>query len=177
MTKATNIAAIEKETKKSWDEWLDFFDQIGAKDLSHKEIALKVHESGWAGNWWAQSVTVAYEQHIGRREPGQDNDGSFTVSVTRTFDVDLDETLAAWVKVADKLHEFNGVKLAKPNETSKSDKWRYWRAYLADGSKTVVYISEKPGGKTLLAIQHEKLASADAVETWRSYWKEFLTSV
>lgn len=177
MTKATNIEAIENETGKSWNEWLAFFDKIGAKDLSHKDIALKVHESGWAGDWWAQAVTVAYEQHIGRRLPGQDSDGSFTVSVTKTYSGDLDETLAAWRKVADTHSEFNGTKLAKPVEVSKTEKWRYWRANLADNSKAVVYISKKSEDKCLLAIQHERLSSSAAVETWRAYWKEFLAEV
>ncbi len=89
MTRAANIPAIEKSTNIAWTEWLLFLESIGAKNLSHKEIAQHVHNKLKASHensgWWAQGITVAYEQHIGRRKPGQTNDGFFQVAVSKTL--------------------------------------------------------------------------------------------
>jgi len=95
MAKGVNIATIEKNTGKTWDEWLEFLEGIDAKNLTHKEIAQRIHDAGTPG-WWTQAVTVAYEQHIGRRAPGQDNDGTFTITASKTLDGTMDEALATW---------------------------------------------------------------------------------
>ncbi|WP_433611029.1 hypothetical protein [Prescottella agglutinans] len=48
---------------------------------------------------------------------------------------------------------------------------RYWRRRLADGTRVVVTISDKPGGKAGLAVTHEKLDAREDVDRWRSVWK------
>lgn len=97
MVQPINTAAIESGTARNWREWLAFLDSIGAETLTHKEIAWRVHETGDASGWWAQSIAVAYEQHIGRRAPGQDGDGKFAVSVTRTVAGDMDRAFERWL--------------------------------------------------------------------------------
>lgn len=171
-----NTAAIEKGTGKSWTEWVEFLDSINAKDMTHTEIAERVHEHG-SGDWWAQTITVAYEQHIGRRVPGQDYRGEFSVSVTKTLMGDIDHALEAWVHLAGDRPEFGDVSVEKPGEISKTDKWRYWRAGLSDGTRIVVTIDESSPGKSRFNITHEKLPSAEAIEHWRHYWKVFLTNL
>jgi hypothetical protein len=173
MTKPMNIAAIEKATGKSWEEWLAFFKDIGAKELNHHEISLKVFETGTPG-WWAQSVTVAYEQHIGRRVPGQRSDGKYEVSVTKTLSGTLDDAFAWWLAKVAEVKEFSGVLLAGEPQASKTDKWRHWRVSLSDGSKVIVSASQKAPGKALLAVTSQKLASNEDAEHWRAYWKKFL---
>lgn len=172
MTKAINIKSIEEATGKSWDEWLRFFDEIGAKDLSHKEIAQKVHEAGTPG-WWSQNVTVAYEQHIGRRVPGQQSDGTFAVSVNKTVPGTMDAALDAWLELIKDKKEFNGIEITKEPNISKTEKWRNWRCGLADGTRVLMSTYEKTDDKSGLSLAHEKLQSADDVEKWRAFWKEF----
>jgi hypothetical protein len=74
MTKPENTNAIEKATDKSWTQWVKELDAMGARELSHKDLALKLYNQldGQLENhgWWAQGITVAYEQHIGKRIPG-----------------------------------------------------------------------------------------------------------
>ena len=173
MTKGSNIEAIEKATGRSWEKWLEFFESIGAKDLSHTEIAKKVNETGTPG-WWSQSVTVAYEQHIGRRKPGQRPDGKFDVSASRTIEGTMDETLDKWLELVEDIKEFNGVRLEGEPGISKTEKWRNWRCALSDGSRVVVGIYQKAPNKAGLGLAHEKLASAQLAEQQRSYWKSFL---
>lgn len=176
MTKPMNTEAIEAGTGASWGEWVKFLDGINARELTHKQIAEKVHERG-ATHWWAQTVAVAYEQHIGRRLPGQDDKGDFAVSVTKTFGSSMDATLDAWIKIVWGRTEFNDVPIKGVGEISKTDKWRYWRAVLGDNSHVVVTIYEKVPAKVGFTITHERLKSDEAVELWRAYWKEFLTNL
>lgn len=186
-----NIASIEKATGQTWDEWLEFFDSIGARELSHHEIAQHAYDhivkSGAfddaAANqdgrqnpsgWWSQNVTVAYEQHIGRRVPGQRSDGTFEVTVSKTLDGSMDDALAWWEhKVADQ-QVFNGVEIVGEPDISKTAKWRYWRVNLADGCRVGVTITAKGTDKAQFSVSNFKLPSPEAVEHWRAYWRQFL---
>lgn len=174
MTKPINIESIEKATGKPWSEWLAFFDDINAKELTHHKIATKVHEAGTPG-WWAQNITVAFEQHIGRRVPGQRSDGKYEVSVTKTFDGTLDDAFGWWLDKVSSTKEFSGISLANQSATSKTDKWRHWRVNLSDGSKVIVSTNQKFPGKAQLAVTSQNLASSLDVEHWRAYWKQFLS--
>ncbi len=173
MSQPISTLAIEKGTGRPWEEWLAYLESINAPQLSHKEIAKKVYDKGAPG-WWAQTVTVAYEQHIGRRVPGQDCDGEFSVSVGKTLDGTFDQALETWVKLVGGRNEFSEITISRAPEITTTDKWRYWRCGLADGSRVNVNIYQKVPGKAALSVQHEKLESSEQVEHWRPYWKELL---
>lgn len=166
--------AIEKGTGRSWSDWLVFFEKIGAANLTHKEIAQKAFDEGGAPSWWCQMVTVAYEQEIGRRVPGQDCNGKFSVSVGKTLSGTMDKVLNDWQRFMAGRKEFSHVAISRGPEVSQTDKWRYWRCGLADGARLNVNIYEKEPGKATLSVQHEKLESVEQVEHWRSYWKSVL---
>lgn len=171
-----DTAAIEKATGKSWDDWLGFFDSIGAKNLSHKDIAKKVHEAGTPG-WWSQNVTVAYEQHIGRRVPGQDCNGEFQVSVSKTLEGSMGEVLERWTKLTRGREEFSDIAISRDPTTSSTEKWRHWYCGLADGSRIAVNIYQKSPTKASLGLGHEKLESAEQAEHWCTFWKELLNQL
>jgi hypothetical protein len=177
-TKPANITAIENATAESWDAWTSFLESIDAPNRSHKEIAIDVHqrlaERAPNAGWWAQGITVAYEQQIGRREPGQSCEGDFQVGVSKTFTGSMDEALAAWVALAGDRTEFSGVPITRPGSASESPKWRYWRCGLDDGTLVNINIYEKAPGKASLGVQHTKLETAETVEHWRAYWKDLL---
>jgi hypothetical protein len=50
---------------------MNIFSTLPAAQPSHQERVAKAIESG-APRWWCQMVSVAYEQQIGVRVPGQD---------------------------------------------------------------------------------------------------------
>lgn len=173
MTQPISITAIETKTSKPWSEWVKLIDDFGGRNKPHKEIAAWLVSEQGQDSWWAQSITVAYEQHIGRREPGQTTSG-YQVAVSKTVDGSLDDGLAWWCDRANDQTAFNGVEVMEEPRISESDNYRYWRAQLADGSRLVVGISKKSDGKVVVAVQHEKLTDASAVEQWRDYWKAFI---
>jgi len=191
MTKSANIESIEKATGKSWEDWLKFLDKAGAKAMAHPDIVHVVYEhlvkSGVfddssanqmgrqnSSGWWSQGVTVAYEQHIGRRQPGQRADGSFEISVTKVLGDSMADTMKWWTDKVKGRHEFNGVKTDGEPRLSSTPRAHSWRADLTDGSKLLVTASERSSGKAMIAITIQKLTSTKAAESWRTYCKQLL---
>ncbi len=124
--------------------------------------------------WWAQTLTVRFEQEIGRRTPGQTCEGDYQVSVSATLPGTMDESLARWTRHMAGRTNFAGVPLESSPALTRSDNWRYWRVELADGSRVTVNFSDKKAAKSLLQVNHAKLADVDAVEPWRAHWKALL---
>lgn len=174
MTRPVNVETIAEGTARSWEEWLEFMRSIGAQVLTHKEIAERVEATGDANGWWAQTITVAFEQHIGRREPGQSSSGRFAVSVSKTLDMGPDEALARWQALMAGRTALDQMPFVGEPQTSVTDAWRYWRATLADGSRIGVNITAKSGGRSIVGIGHENLDSRDSADYWRPYWKGML---
>jgi hypothetical protein len=171
-TKPAGTDAIAASTARSWEEWLAFLTEIGARDMPHPEIAERIRKTGDANGWWSQMITVAFEQHIGRRQPGQRSDGSFEMSVTRTVD---GERAAVFDKLLARLEgvkAFNGVGLAAPPRTSITPKRSYWRCNMEDGTGVAFALEQKAPGKVLVAVTHDKLGSEGDAVRWRAFWKD-----
>lgn len=181
MVKPTNTDAIAAGTGRPWDQWVKLLEQAGARTKDHTTIAALalelMPESVSQKAWWAQSAAVAFEQYAGLRAPGQSSSGDFQFSTTRTVTGDMDNVLQAWLALVTDRDEFGGVPIDGPPTTSHTDRWRYWRVRLADGSRVVVNIRNKTPEKASLALEHSKLASAEAIETWRPVWKELLATI
>ncbi len=171
--------AIQAATGRTRGQWVELLDSLGARTLSHAEIAKKLSADGLiASGWWCQTVTVEYERAIGRRAEGEKAAGEFAASASRSFPAaDLDGALEKWTGLADSRSDFDGVAPAGPSETSASDKWRYWRVNLDDGSKIVAAIHTRKPGQATLAISHERLPDADAVTRWKTFWKTLLAEL
>lgn len=172
------IKACEMGSGISWDRWLAIL--TPHSDASHTEIArvalaaIEAEGESSSPQWWAQSCAVTFEQAIGVRQVGQTYDGSFSVTVSRTLAGDMDEALSTWQTMTAGREDFAGTVIVGEPRVSSTEKWRYWRCDLDDGSKVSVNIQTKPAGdKSTLAVNHDKLASAADVEVWRAFWKSF----
>ena len=169
--------AVQNATGKSWDAWFELLHEIGAAELSHPEIAARLVDKYGVPAWWSQSITVEFERSIGRREMGQTNAGEYGATTSKTLPGDMDDVLQGWQEQVGATRQFDGVALAADPEVTKTDKWRYWRVSLVDGTRVLVNISDKSTGKALLQVNHEKLPDKVAVERWKSYWKEILKNM
>ena len=87
--------AVRRATGRDRDEWFALLDEAGAVAWGHREIAEWLVGEQHVDPWWAQSLTVAYEQARGIRRPGQRQDGTFEASVTRTVDLGTEAALRA----------------------------------------------------------------------------------
>lgn len=166
--------SVEKATGKSWDVWFTLLEKMKARDMTHKDIARKLGDEYGVDGWWAQNITVEFERMIGRREIGQTRDSNYQTGASKTLGGTMDDVLKAWQKLVGNARDFNGVTFSAEPGITKTDRWRYWRVNLTDGTKITVAISNKGSGKSHLAISHEKLPDAEAFERWKLYWKDYL---
>ncbi|MCH7229813.1 hypothetical protein L0U85_02905 [Glycomyces sp. L485] len=162
--------ALIEGTGVDWKTWLAILDEHDATKLDHTAIAhLLVKEFGVDG-WWAQSITVGYEQERGVREPGQRPDGTFSASASKTVQVDPatafewiadDERLALWL---DDLALTQ--RSAAPPKSVRFD--------ASDGSRVNFYLDEKGPGRTAIQVETTMLPSADEAANAKAAWRERL---
>ncbi|MGH2705925.1 MAG: hypothetical protein ACRDJ4_12795 [Actinomycetota bacterium] len=121
--------------------------------------------------WWAQSITVAYEQARGIRAPGQGADGRYTVGVSRTVAVPVEQLFEAFDDPGLRERWLPGRRLDVT--TSKAPK--SLRAKWADdGSRLAVGFTPKGDAKSQVAIAHEKLSSPEVAREMKALWGERL---
>lgn len=186
MTKASGVrahstAGIEETTGIAWAQWVKLLDDAGAESRTHTEIAALSQQSmpdhvSNAG-WWAQGIAIAYAHHRGLRVPGQTSDGKFAASASKTFAGDKDAALNRWMEVVDAHDAFGQVPVEEEPTTSATEKWRYWRVKLADGTRVTVTVSDKAAGRSTVAVQHSKLESAEHIDAWKQVWKDLLNQL
>ena len=181
MTTNSRIKAVERATNRTWDEWVRYMDSIDAKNLSHHEIATKVLEEldGKIDNlgWWAQSVTVAYEQYIERRIPGQRPDGTFQTSVSKATKLRMNDLMDKWVNFAARDEDVLTV-IAGDVRVSGTEKRITWRTKAGDGSEIrVTSEPKKDGTASIIAVQmglQTDELNNDAKSRWSSILQRFL---
>lgn len=180
-TRGTSTAGIARATGVPWEVWTRRLDELGARGMEHAELARHVARElhGVVPNheWWAQAVTVAYEQHTGAREPGQSRDGSFAVSAGRTVPGTREDALERWGALMAESSTVGGVPLDQPPTTSTTGKWCYWRARLADGTRVSVTIGDKAGERATIGVAHTGLGLPEDVERWRAVWRDRLRAL
>ena len=178
---ATNprIAPVERATNRSWDEWLQFMDGIGARELDHSAIALRVYAELEGRverlGWWTQAVTVAYEQHIGRRVPGQRPDGSFQTSISRSTPFGMTELMERWQEFAAADETVQEVVGGGDPRVSGTDRRITWRTKARDGSSVVVTSEPKKNGTASLVATQLGLATLELNEQARERWTGVVT--
>ena len=174
MTTNARIQPVERATNRSWDDWLRFMDGIGAQELDHKAIALKVYEEldGTVERlgWWTQAVTVAYEQYIGRRIPGQRPDGTFQTSVSRSTAFGMADLMDRWQKFAAEDETVQGIVIDGDLRVSGTDRRITWRTKARDGSAVVVTSEPKKNGTASLVVNQMGLATPELNEEARERW-------
>ena len=178
---ADNISteSIENATGRSLADWIAELDAAGGRDLSHAEIARYLESKFTLPPTWTQWVTIAYERAIGRRVIGQNCDGEWVARGTKTLSCPdgLDGAMAVWLNYLAGRTELNGIALNGTGRVSYSEKWRYWRADLADGSKIALNISLKPDGKAAIGLEQRPINTKEEMEEWKAFWKQFMAGL
>ncbi|WP_221640106.1 SRPBCC family protein [Actinoallomurus bryophytorum] len=166
-------ASVRERTGRGWDEWFVLLDAWGATDRTHTEIARRLMHEHQVDGWWAQSVTVAYEQARGMRAPGQRSDGSFSATASKTISVPVERLFAAFDDAELRERWLPGAGLTVRTATAPKS----FRAGRADGSRIAVGFVAKGDAKAQVAVLHEKLADAEAAARMKEYWRERLTEL
>jgi hypothetical protein len=172
--KAINTQAIAEGTGTSWAVWCKKLDAENAKSLSHGEIVKVAQRIKPVSGWWAQGIAVAYEQHIGRRKPGQMSDGTYSASASRTVEFGRNEAFQKWDAFASEMRSIGGTGFLGTASVSQTPKRSYWKQKCEDGSKVIIGIEEKPNGRALIAVEHQKLKTEPSLATIKSAWVKAL---
>jgi uncharacterized protein YndB with AHSA1/START domain len=169
----TSEAAVTTATGHGWQEWFVLLDAWKASSRPHPQIARwLVTEHGVPG-WWAQSVTVAYEQARGLRSPGQHADG-WSVSATKTIAVPVERLFDAFQDETLRERWLPGAQLRLRTATAPRTARYDWE----DGSsRVVVGFTGLDTAKSRVAIQHERLPDADTAEAMKVWWRERVTAL
>ncbi len=158
-------AAVRKATGHGWGDWYSLLDAAGAREMTHQHIIQAVAGHGVA-EWWRQMIAVAYEQARGLRERHQREDGfaataskSLKVGVTRVYTAWVDDDLRATWLDATGWH----IRKAALYKTLRIT-WRDGRTHLE------IHMYPRGEGRTLVQIEHSKLASLEEVQRWKTFW-------
>lgn len=149
--------ALRAATGRTHAEWREVLEAAGALEWSHKQTAQwLVREQGVDG-WWAQGITVDFEQDRKGRLPGQQADGTFAVSKTRTIAGERLEALAAVRAAVEARHgAAHGENLAASQRVVR------WR--LADGRRLAAAAQQPNRSGTPVTLTIEKLPDAAAMD-------------
>lgn len=161
----TKEETVQKATGKGWEEWLSVLDEEGAVEMPHPEIAALLRKKYNLSGWWAQMVTVGYEQERGLREPHEKKDG-FEATNSRTFREPVELLFESWMD-----EELRAKWLSDPYFTVRTSiKNRSIRITWPDETFVTVYFTPKKDHRTQVNVQHLKLESLEEVNKKKAYW-------
>jgi hypothetical protein len=164
-------AAVQRATGKSWDEWFALLDAWDGTTHGHAEIARYLYETYDIDGWWAQGVTVGYERARGMRALHERPDG-FSMNASKTVPVPIERLFAAFLAADERARWLDGIELrertSQPNKSARFD-------VQPGNGRLAAYFTAKDGGKSSVALQMERLPSAEEVERWKTIWKAQLS--
>lgn len=160
-------------TGRSREDWFALLDAEAATGWGHTRIATFLREEHGVDAWWSQGVTVAYEQARGLRQPGQQSDGTFAASSSKTLPVDRD-TLRPWLTEPARIARWAGNDV----ERVSADGAKTTKLATPDGRRVAIYVDDAPAkdglARVKVAVQAEKLAGPEAVADAKARWKAAL---
>ncbi|HWS57036.1 MAG TPA: hypothetical protein VN257_00725 [Actinotalea sp.] len=161
---------VRTRTGRSRAEWFALLDIAGAADWTHGVVARWLVDQGVDG-WWAQSLTVGYEQSRGRRTPGQRPDGTFEVSTSVTLRTAPDRALALLTDP-----ELRGRWLdVVPEVRTSSVRRVHWT--WADGSRVTVHLYPVQPDRVRVSVQHHRLPDGEHLAELKAYWTARLAAL
>nr|NLD40055.1 hypothetical protein [Actinomycetales bacterium] len=85
-TDMVSDARVRAATGEGREHWFELLDGAGAVRDGWKRAAMAAFlVARDVDPWWAQGITVAYQQERGLRRPGQVADGTFEASISKTL--------------------------------------------------------------------------------------------
>lgn len=154
-------AAMRAATGRDHDAWRALLEAAGALEWSHRQTADWLVAEHGVDPWWAQGITVDFEQDRKGRLPGQQADGTFSVTRTRTVP---GERLAALAAVRAAIEERYGP--AHGENLAAAQPVVRWR--LGDGTRLAAAAQQPNATGTPVSLTVQKLADASAMETARA---------
>ena len=164
---------IKEKTGCTWELWVKALDYSRAYELSHREIAKLVKEKWDTPSWWTQMVTVGYERIKGLRERGQQRSGTYTMTRSRTFDVDVATLYDAWADGRRRKRWLGetGVRIRTATEPKSM------RLQMPDGAIVAIGFTAKGKGKSAVALEQARLPDRESADRLKQLWSERLDAL
>lgn len=160
--------ALQAATGRDHAGWRTLLTDAGALEWSHAQTARWLVEIQGVDGWWAQGITVDFEQACKGRLPGQKGDGTFSASATRTIPLPRLEALSA---VAALVTERFGERYAENLAASMPViRWR-----LLDGTRLAAAAQPEARSGTPVNLTLDKLASPEALAAAKADLVDLLT--
>lgn len=164
-------ARLAEATGRDYQAWFTLLDAWEATTRTHTEIAAWLVQEHDVNGWWAQTVTVAYEQERGLRVPGQKKDG-FATSVGKTVNVPVERLFAAF---ADTDLRSRWLPVEVSERTSRPGK--RFTADLPEDTRIAVTFQSKGETKSMAGIEHTRIGSAERTNEWKTDWRTWLADL
>ncbi|MBQ1079878.1 SRPBCC domain-containing protein [Nocardiopsis sp. B62] len=164
-------AKVADATGRDYEAWFALLDAWGATPRTHTEIAAWLVEEQGVPDWWAQTVTVAYEQERGLRVPGQKKDG-FASSASKTVNVPVERLFEAF---ADPGLRARWLPVEATERTAKPG--RRFTADLPEGTRIAVTFQAKGDARSSAGVEHTRFGSAERAAEWKAHWRTWLADL
>jgi hypothetical protein len=165
---ATSDEAIRGRTGRGWEAWFDLLDDWGAADRSHREIARWLAEQLGVDplEWGAQAIAMSYERTRGGRAVGEHEDG-FAITASKTVAVPVEALYDGFLGEAP-------AELRERTATRPRSARFDWGE---DGTRVHVTFVAKDEGRSTVAVEHRRLADAEAADRMKVAWRERLAAL
>lgn len=166
--------SVAARTGRTREQWFALLDRWDAHTRPHPEIARWLVQTHGVPGWWAQNITVAYEQARGLRKPGQRRSGEYATSASKTVGAAAERVTEAFTDPRLRERWLPGVDLevraVRPGKSVRA-LWPGGRARVNVG------LVVKGPDKTAISVQLEKLPDAEAMAELRALWRERLVDL
>jgi hypothetical protein len=162
-------AAVRRATGKGWPQWFAVLDRFDVRKNGHAAAARHLHEKHRVPGWWAQMVTVGYEQARGLRKPHQRPEG-YSVSASKTFAAPVGALFRAWSHARLRRRWLTGRFAVTTARRNKS-----LRILWGKGPTRVdVNFYPKAPRRCTMTVQHSKVPSAKTAQNYKACWRRAL---
>ena len=148
-------------------------DHHGAAEMSHREIAALVQSKYKVPSWWSQTVTVGYERIKGLRTRGQQRNGTYAMTKSKTYGVPVATLFAAWAEPATRRRWLQGGTVRVRTATAPKSMRLDWN----DGGIVAVGFFSRGASKSSVALEHGKLPDRETAERLKAWWTERLQAL
>ncbi|MEE6281622.1 DUF4287 domain-containing protein [Georgenia sp. MJ170] len=158
---------VVDRTGRPRQEWFALLDGAGATGWDHKRIAAWLVEEHDVDGWWAQGLTVGYEQARGMREPGQRPDGTFEASASKTVGRSVDDLFPHLADI-----DLRQAWLTGPWQQTGVTAGKTVRLAGDDGTRVLLSVTAAGEGRVRVTATHSRLPDADARDRAKTFWRD-----
>lgn len=164
--------AVVAATGRAREGWHGLLDDVGATGWDHRRIAAWLVEEHGVDGWWAQGLTVGYEQARGMRLPGQRADGSFEASASKTLARTVDDVFPHLAEA-----RLRAAWLPAPWRETGVTPGKTVRLAADDGTRLLLAVAAAGPGKVRVTATQSRLTDVEARDRAKTVGRDALATL